>query len=256
MLILALDTTTGAASCALSRDGVVLREDAFDPSRQLALQLPDALEAVLALAGAELRDVDAFAVATGPGSFTGLRIGIATMQGLAFAAEKPLIGISALTALSAVASPAFLGSRIATWIDAWRGDVYAAMYEDGRVAAEPVVAHPADLLEAMAPRKGAPYGDQGPAVLAANDILFIGDGAATYREMILTRLGNAARLAEPASPPLSGVIAMLATIQYRNGHLPPPHAIRPLYVRRSDAELARQRNAEFGTTNAGGSCEP
>jgi tRNA threonylcarbamoyladenosine biosynthesis protein TsaB len=255
MMVLALDTTTGAASCALSRDGVVLREDAFDPSRQLALQLPDALEAVLALAGAELREVDAFAVATGPGSFTGLRIGIATMQGLAFAAEKPLIGISALTALSAVASPAFLGSRIATWIDAWRGDVYAAMYEDGRVAAEPVVANPANLLDALAPCKDA-YGDQGPAVLAANDILFIGDGAATYREMILTRLGNAARIAEPTSPPLSGIIAMLATIQYRNGHLPPPHAIRPLYVRRSDAELARQRNAEFRTTNAGGSCEP
>ena len=247
MLILALDTTTRAASCALSRDGVVLREDTFDPSRQLALQLPDALEAVLALAGAELREVDAFAVATGPGSFTGLRIGIATMQGLAFAAEKPLIGISALTALSAVASPAFLGSRIATWIDAWRGDVYAALYEDGRVAAEPVVAHPADLLDALAPRKeapytkGAPYGDRGPAVLAANDILFIGDGAATYREMILTRLGTAARIAEPASPLLSGIIAMLATIQYRNGHLPPPHAIRPLYVRRSDAELGREK---------------
>jgi tRNA threonylcarbamoyladenosine biosynthesis protein TsaB len=249
MLILALDTTTGAASCALSRDGVVLREDALDPSRQLALQVPDALEAVLALAGAELREVDAFAVATGPGSFTGLRIGIATMQGLAFAAEKPLIGVSALTALSAVASPAFLGSRIATWIDAWRGDVYAALYEDGRVAAEPVVANPADLLDAMAPRKGAPYTDQAPAVLA-NDILFIGDGAATYRETILTRLGNAARIAEPASPPLSGIIAMLATIQYRNGHLPPPHAIRPLYVRRSDAELARQRNAELRIANA------
>ena len=249
MLILALDTTTRAASCALSRDGVVLREDTFDASRQLALQLPDALEAVLALADAERREVDAFAVATGPGSFTGLRIGIATMQGLAFAAEKPLIGISALTALSAVASPAFLGSRIATWIDAWRGDVYAALYEDGRVAAEPMVANPADLLEALAPRKGAPYTEKAPAV-PANDILFIGDGAATYREMILTRLGNAARIAEPASPPLSGIIAMLATIQYRNGHLPPPHAIRPLYVRRSDAELARQRNAELRITNA------
>ncbi len=248
MLILALDTTTRAASCALSRDGVVLREDAIDPSRQLALQLPDALEAVLALAGAELREVDAFAVATGPGSFTGLRIGIATMQGFAFAAEKPLIGISALTALSAVASPAFLGSRIATWIDAWRGDVYAALYEDGREAGEPVVANPADLLDALAPRKGAPYTgkgapytDQAPAVLAANDVLFIGDGAATYREMILARLGDAARIAEPASPPLSGIIAILATIKYRNGHLPPPHAIRPLYVRRPDAELARDR---------------
>jgi tRNA threonylcarbamoyladenosine biosynthesis protein TsaB len=252
MLILALDTTTRAASCALSRDGVVLREDAFDPSRQLALQLPDALEAVLALAGAELREVDAFAVATGPGSFTGLRIGIATMQGLAFAAEKPLIGISALTALSAIASPAFLGSRIATWIDAWRGDVYAALYEDGRVAAEPVVANPADLLDVIAggPDEASPPGGFGEAskarstaghVRAANDVLFIGDGAETYREMILTRLGNAARIAEPASPLLSGIIAMLATIQYRNGHLPPPHAIRSLYVRRPDAELGREK---------------
>jgi tRNA threonylcarbamoyladenosine biosynthesis protein TsaB len=175
-----------------------------------------------------------------------LRIGIATMQGFAFAQEKPLIGVSALTALSAVASPAFLGSRIATWIDAWRGDVYAALYEEGRVAGEPVVANPAELLEAMAPRKGvpsingAPHNDQASAVLA-NDILFIGDGAETYRDMIHARLGDTARIADPPSPLLSGIIAMLATIQYRNGHLPPPHAIRPLYVRRSDAELGREK---------------
>jgi tRNA threonylcarbamoyladenosine biosynthesis protein TsaB len=250
MLILALDTTTRVSSCALARDGVVLREDALDPSRQLALQLPDALDALVVLAGAELRDVDAFAVATGPGSFTGLRIGIATMQGLAFAEEKPLIGISALTALSTVASPAFLGSRIATWVDAWRGDVYAALYEDGRAVTEPVVANPANLLDALAPRKGALHADERPAVLAANDILFIGDGAETYRDLILARLGHAARIADPASPLLAGIIAMLATIEYRNGHRPPPHAIRPLYVRRPDAELAKQRNAESRITNA------
>ena len=242
MLILALDTTTRAASCAVSRDGVVLREDAIDSSRQLAVQLPGALEAVLALADAELREVDAFAVATGPGSFTGLRIGIATMQGFAFAEEKPLIGISALTALSAVASPAFLGSRIATWIDAWRGDVYAALYEDGHAAGEPVVADPADLLQDLAPppvpQRG--FGASSP-MIAANDILFIGDGAATYRDMIVARLGGAARIADPTSPLLSGVIAILATIEYRNGHRPPPHAIRPLYVRRPDAELARDK---------------
>src|SRR4029453_19466146 len=88
-------------------------------------------------------------VAIGPGSFTGLRIGIATMQGLAFGRGKPLIGISGLTALRAVASPAFLGSRIATWVDAWRGDVYAALFEDGRQVGDPVVARPADLLEGM-----------------------------------------------------------------------------------------------------------
>jgi len=242
MLILALDTTTRRATCAVARDGVVIREDACDPSKQIAVQLPRALQELLYLADCSLHEVDAFAVATGPGSFTGLRIGIATMQGLAFAEQKPLIGVSALTALSAAAAPAFLGSRIAIWVDAWRGDVYAALYEDGRESGEPVVAKPADLLDALAPRQEAPGTDREPAVLAANDILFIGDGAETYRELILARLGHTARIADPASPLLAGIIARLATIEYRNGHRPPPHAIRPLYVRRPDAELAQEHS--------------
>jgi tRNA threonylcarbamoyladenosine biosynthesis protein TsaB len=235
VLILALDTTTPTPSCAVARDGVVLYEEPIDPSRQLALQLPGALRDILDLSAIALEEVDAFAVATGPGSFTGLRIGIATMQGLAFGQGKPLIGVSGLTALRAVASPAFLGSKIATWVDAWRGDVYAALFEDGREVGEPVVARPADLLDALS---------SAPGVRMANEVLFIGDGAETYRDLIVSRLGHAARLADPAVPLLAAVIAMLATIEYKNGHRPPPHAIRPIYVRRSDAELARQRGPQ------------
>ena len=234
MLILSLDTTTPKPSCAVARDGVVINEEPIDASRQLALQLPGALRDILDLSAVALEEVDAFAVSTGPGSFTGLRIGIATMQGLAFGRGKPLIGVSGLTALRAVASPAFLGSRIATWVDAWRGDVYAALFEDGREIGEPVVAKPSALLDDLARREGAPY------TLMANDITFIGDGAETYRDLILSRLGHAARLADPTVPLLAAVIAMLATIEYKNGHRPPPHAIRPMYVRRSDAELGRR----------------
>jgi tRNA threonylcarbamoyladenosine biosynthesis protein TsaB len=229
MLVLSLDTTTKAASCAVARDGVVINEEPIDPKRQLALQLPGALRDILDLSAIALEDIDAFAVATGPGSFTGLRIGIATMQGLAFGQGKPLIGISGLTALRAVASPAFLGSGIATWVDAWRGDVYAALFEDGRQVGEPVVAKPEALLEELKPRG------------FANDVLFIGDGAEAYRDLIISRLGHAARFADPTVPLLAAVIAMLATIEYTNGHRPLPHAIRPLYVRRPDAELARDR---------------
>jgi tRNA threonylcarbamoyladenosine biosynthesis protein TsaB len=233
MLILALDTTTPKASCAVARDGVVLNAEPIDTSRQLALQLPGALRDILDLSAVALDEIDAFAVATGPGSFTGLRIGIATMQGLAFGLTRPLIGISGLTALRAVASPAFLGSRIATWVDAWRGDVYAALFEDGQQIGEPVVAKPSDLLEALAPHKAG----------FANDITFIGDGAETYKDLIVSHLGHAARLADPTVPLLGAVIAMLATIEYKNGHRPPPHAIRPIYVRRSDAELGRLKAA-------------
>ena len=76
--------------------------------------------------------------------------------------------------------------------------------------------------------------------LLANDITFIGDGAETYRDLIVSRLGGAARIADPAAPLLAGVIAVLATIEFTKGHRPPPHEIRPLYVRRPDAELAKE----------------
>ena len=235
VLILSLDTTTPKASCAVARDGVVINEEPIDSSRQLALQLPGSLRDILDLSGVGLDEVDAFAVATGPGSFTGLRIGIATMQGLAFGTGKPLIGIPGFAALRAVAGSAFLGSRIATWVDAWRGDVYATLFEDGRQAGDPVVAKPSDLLDQLAPRG------------FANDVLFIGDGAETYRDLIVSQLGHAARIADPPAPLLAAVIAMLATIEYKNGHQPPPHAIRPIYVRRSDAELARDRIPDPGS---------
>ncbi len=135
-------------------------------------------------------------------------------------------------------------------MDAWRGDVYAALYENGRAIAEPMVAKPEDLLRALAAREGPPYDgmagrkgppyDRGPdKVRAATNTLFIGDGAATYREVIVATLGDAARIAEPPTPLLAGTIAQLATVAYKAGQHPPPHAIRPLYVRRPDAEIAR-----------------
>src|SRR6188474_1965411 len=96
------------------------------------------------LDGANIRlaDIDLFAVATGPGSFTGLRIGIATMQGLAFAEGKPLIGISGFDALARVArAPA-----VATWVDAWRGEVFAARYEHDVEVTPPSVEKPSTLL--------------------------------------------------------------------------------------------------------------
>jgi len=232
VLLLSLDTTTPKASCAVARDGVVINEEPIDAARQLALQLPGTLRDILDLSGVGLDEVDAFAVATGPGSFTGLRIGIATMQGLAFGTGKPLIGMSGFAALRAVASPAFLGSRIAAWVDAWRGDVYATLFEDGRAIEDAVVAKPSDLLDQLAPRG------------FANDVLFIGDGAERYRDLIMSRLGHAARIADPSTPLLAAVIAMLATIEYKNGHRPAPHAIRPIYVRRSDAELTRARGPQ------------
>src|SRR4051794_9583886 len=98
MLVLALDTTTRIGSCALCRDRLVLIDRPSDPEQSHAEHLPGDLLALLEAADLDLGAVDAFAVVTGPGSFTGLRVGIATMQGLAFATHKPLVGISGLDA--------------------------------------------------------------------------------------------------------------------------------------------------------------
>ena len=214
MLILALDTTTAAGSVALAADARVIEEAAIDPSAPVATRLPGDLGSLLARQQVELTRIDVFAVATGPGSFTGLRIGIATMQGLALAGAKPLVGVSSFDALHALAAPHLSGARLAVWIDAWRGEVYGAAYEGGRQAGEAIVAPP----------DAAPHGD-----------LHIGSGAVRYRD----RLG-AARVIAP-TPLLAGAVARLAHARAAAGELPPPHAIRPLYVRRPDAELARER---------------
>jgi tRNA threonylcarbamoyladenosine biosynthesis protein TsaB len=218
MVVLALDTTTRAGSCALAREGVVTIERSSE-TQEHASRLPRDLMTLLDEAAVALADVDVFAVATGPGSFTGLRIGIATMQGLAFAHAKPLIGVSSFDALADAGG----GARTATWIDAWRGEVYAAIYEHGDMSRGPSVVHPTHELDAL----------RGTATL------FVGDGAATYRELIERAMGEHASFASPAAPLIAGTIARLAGDAARRGECPPPHAIRPLYVRRSDAELVR-----------------
>ena len=222
MLVLALDTTTRAGSCALVRDGLVVHELAGDPAKSAAEHLPGDLVTLLRSQSLDLQAIDVFAVSIGPGSFTGLRVGIATMQGLAFANRRPLVGVSALDALAARASEQTVGTRVATWIDAWRGEVYAALYGDGRELEAPSVAHPATLLNRF-----------------AGQVTFIGDGAASCAELIRRTLGARAQFADPIMPLIAGSIGRIAGDAARAGAHPGPDAIRPLYVRRTDAELAR-----------------
>src|SRR6187401_1945569 len=154
VLCLSLDTSTPGGSCAVTRDGILVRELSGDPNRPHDARLPGDLMALVEDARIDLREIDLYSVATGPGSFTGLRIGIATMQGLAFAVGKPLIGVSGFEALAAHAihpPPSATPHHpprtplIATWVDAWRGEVYAALYESEREVEPPTVRLPTDL---------------------------------------------------------------------------------------------------------------
>jgi tRNA threonylcarbamoyladenosine biosynthesis protein TsaB len=224
MLILALDTSTREGSCALADGDRLLAEAASDPSRPQAARLPGELMALLEAAGVRLADVDFYAVAIGPGSFTGLRVGIATMQGLAYAARRPLFGVAAFDALAHLAAAADVAPvPTATWIDAWRGEVYAAGYEGTRPIEPPSVEAPAALLARLGDRR----------------VRFTGDGARSYEAGIREALGNRASFTDPVAPRLAGAMARLAWRAAATGARPDPHAIRPLYVRRPDAEIAR-----------------
>ncbi|MDA1183094.1 MAG: tRNA (adenosine(37)-N6)-threonylcarbamoyltransferase complex dimerization subunit type 1 TsaB [Acidobacteria bacterium] len=223
MLVLSLDTTQRTGSCALAQDGLVVCVHSGDPSRTQGEQLPGMLATLLDRESLTLRDVDGYGVAIGPGSFTGLRVGIATMQGLAVATNKPLVGVSGLDGLALLASPRTPADAcIVTWIDAWRGDVFAAEYVDGRASEGPVVTHPEALLRHLQERT----------------TLFIGDGAARNADLIRAVCGKNASFADPIAPPLAGAVATLASKALRAGERPLAHAIRPLYVHRAGAGLA------------------
>jgi tRNA threonylcarbamoyladenosine biosynthesis protein TsaB len=236
MRVLALDTTTRAGSVALVDGDRVVDERRGDSERTYAERLPGELIALATAHQVGLSEVDVFAVAAGPGSFTGLRIGIATVQGLAFVNRRPVAGISALDALAHMASlDADAGSVIAAWMDAHRREVFAALY---RVA--PAAEFDAARLIAIDP----PSVRDPLTILArwrdnlTESATFIGDGAVMYSDAI-ARSVPGGRVLPP--PLLAGAIGRLAVAQARNGAAVDPAGIRPLYVRRPDAELERDR---------------
>lgn len=232
MRVLALDTTARtASSVALIVDGRVIVERAGAEDRSQAERFPADVLAVLADAGLSLTDIDLFAVASGPGSFTGIRIGIATVQGLALARQRPVAPVSALRALAErAASGRPAGSRIGAWMDAHRRDVFTALYDVTTPATE---TEPAVLTEVEEPRAGAP-GDTVqrwtglglPAAIA-------GDGAALYRHLI-----SDAVVVVPHGL-LAGALGRIAGPMHTAGHSMPPAGVQPLYVRRPDVEVAR-----------------
>lgn len=238
MLILALDTTTRGGSLALVRDGRLLETSAGDPTRTHATRLPGAILECLVRHHLTLDDVDLYGVAVGPGSFTGLRIGIATIQGLAFAHGRAIVGVSALDALAEAAGPPpsehGLDAWRAAWMDAQRDEVYGRLFRAAgttwQPVCEPAVGRPSRVLEAWSD------------LVAGALVEFVGDGAVAYATDLQAALDGRVRVLSQV-PLLSPAIAAIAGREHAAGRAVPPAAVQPLYVRRPDAELARDRRA-------------
>ncbi len=227
MWILALDTSSPGGSAALARDGDLVASANGDPSRTHGERLPSDLLSVAGEAGVALSGIDLFAVSSGPGSFTGLRVGLASVQALALVHRRNVVQVSTLEALARTPGA---GELVLAWMDGHRRDVFAALYDRAGAAcvAGPSVGEPASIL------------DSWTGHVAGRRVDVVGDGVHLTRTLIAERLGPAAGMVDDP-PPLAPIIARIA-FERRDSAIA-PHAAQPLYVRRPDAVIARARRS-------------
>ena len=224
MKILAADTATMSCSVAVINGDALLAESTVAHNQTHSRHLLKIIDAVLGEAGLQINDLDGFAVSRGPGSFTGLRIGIASIKGLAFALDKPVVGVSSLLALAyQFRLEPYL---ICPVIDARKQEVYFCRYRSVNGELEPQGA------ERVASPNRVADGIQEPA-------LFIGSGAALYRRMIDDDLGQFANFVPDNENTIqASAIARLSLGRFKRKETDDVRLLVPHYIRKSDAELS------------------
>jgi tRNA threonylcarbamoyladenosine biosynthesis protein TsaB len=223
MLILAVDTTTPGGSVALLEDDRLLGEVGIESAGTHSARLLRSVDFLLGAHGRDVRTVDAFAVAAGPGSFTGIRIGLGAVKALAYAGAKPVAPVSTLAALAA--KLAADGARlVAPLIDAKKGEIYAGLFETGP-------AGPVELVP-----QGAYAPDDFFARLPARRVIaFAGTGLAVYRAKLLPYVRDKARFPR-RSAFIAAEVGRLGRAMVLEGKGVDAASLEPIYFRRSQAE--------------------
>lgn len=231
MNLLAFDTSCDACSAAVWRDGAVAARHAKAMARGQSEELVPMIEAVMAAAGESFTTLSAVAVTTGPGAFTGLRIGLATARAIALAAGCPAVGVSTFEAIAAAAmrEDADAARKLVIAIDTKRDDLYLqAFARDG----SPLGFSPLGEAAVRAPAEAV-------ALLPSGGLLLAGDGARTLRAA-MAGAASRATLAEATVPDATDVAAVAALRLVAGTPLPP---LRPLYLRPPAARLPQMAGA-------------
>jgi tRNA threonylcarbamoyladenosine biosynthesis protein TsaB len=223
MLILAVDTTTSTGSVALIRKGKLLSEMNIDSTATYSERLLPAIDEVLETQQLSIRDIEAFAIAAGPGSFTGIRIGISAMKSLAYASGKPIVAVSSLKALALkLCHP---HSRLlCPLLDARKGEIYAALFEFEKRKLNEVVPqgiYSPDLFFSLLPSRRI--------------IFFIGNGVAAHQRKIFQYFKDKARISS-RSPFIAYEVGVLGYEILKNKESTEQSEIEPIYFRKSQAE--------------------
>lgn len=206
-LILAVDTTREFGSLALLRGSELLDEVSIHAPSGFAHVLYGAIGALLAAQQVKTQDIDCYAAASGPGSFTGVRIGLACIKGLAEAASKPAVAVSNLQALAAFGNSPLR----APVMDARRGEIYGAVYDAQCVLVAPETVGPLEAWVASLPEGVAEF-------IAADPGLPLPEGSRVV----------------PAPRSIASAVARLASEVYSRGEASDPAALDANYVRRPD----------------------
>jgi len=234
-LVLAVETSTTTGSVAVVSEAGLRVEITHGLESTHSDRILAAVDQALRDTALALGDLDALAVSVGPGSFTGLRIGLATVKGLAEAHPLPLVAVSTLETL-AMNAPCGR-TAVCPALDARKGEVYGALYVwEG---------------QGNAWRSLVPEGAYAPEALAAlvadatGEAVLLGDGAQAYREVFEAALGKGARFAPaPAHRPRAAWVGWLGLSRLRAGLIEDPVTLVPRYLRPSEAELAWARRSE------------
>ncbi|MFH7319388.1 tRNA (adenosine(37)-N6)-threonylcarbamoyltransferase complex dimerization subunit type 1 TsaB [Desulfurivibrio sp. D14AmB] len=225
-ILLALETSGSCGSVALVDETGCRAEHSLQSSRTHSRRLLEAVARLLAEDGVTWPELDGIAVGLGPGSFTGLRIGLSSAKGLALATGKPLLGISSLDALADQVLPS--PYPICALIDARKQEVFAGFYDGGdqlQRLEEYLAIPPTDLVDRI-----------------TTPTLLIGSGAQLYRPLLQEKLGSLAHFASPALFfPRAAAIGHLALAAWQQQQFLDPGRAVPLYIRPSDAQLPSTR---------------
>jgi tRNA threonylcarbamoyladenosine biosynthesis protein TsaB len=222
MNLLAVDTSTAGCSVALIREGRLMAEAVYTAGKTHSRHLLSTIHAILSSSGFYPEDIHGIAVTTGPGTFTGLRIGISTVKGLAVATGAQVVGVSSLAAL---AFPfAQLNCTVVAMIDARRGEIYHASFRCGMGNLQPAMAVALDAPEAT-------------AALLPEDAIVVGSGAVLYREVLQSRRPGI-RFGDPTQHVIrAGSVGMLAMRRFSRQDVDRTDTLLPEYVRKSDAQV-------------------
>lgn len=220
--ILSIDTSSHNSSISVLEDENILTEFNFTSSKNLSATLIPNIDFILGNLNLTISEIDIFGIASGPGFFTGIRVGLSTLKGLLFDRKTPIVPVTALKALSLKASTG--QSAITPLIDARRNEVYTATYSFHTGKTEEKIPPSLVTLNSLK-----------DTLKGIREYIFIGSGAEVHREYLSENFNNCSIIER--SPYLSSEIGQIALEEYREGRfITDLSELIPLYIRKPDAE--------------------